>query len=98
MQSKQLRGDFNYAWPTAEVAVMGAEGAVEIVYKNDKDKKAREIEYIKKFYSPLIPAQRGYVDDIIIPHQTRRIICEDLVTLSNKQITTPWKKHGNIPL
>jgi len=98
MQSKQLRGDFNYAWPTAEVAVMGAEGAVEIVYKNDKDKKAREIEYIKKFYSPLIPAQRGYVDDIIIPHQPRRIICEDLVTLSNKQITTPWKKHGNIPL
>jgi len=98
MQSKQLRGDFNYAWPTAEVAVMGAEGAVEIIYKKDADKKARELEYIGKFYTPIIPAQRGYVDQIIIPHQTRRIICEDLTTLSNKHVALPWKKHGNIPL
>jgi len=100
MQSKHLRGDFNYAWPTAEVAVMGAEGAVEVIYKkeNETEKKAKEIEYTKRFYTPIIPAQKGYVDEIITPRHTRRIICEDLVTLSNKHITTPWKKHGNIPL
>jgi len=98
MQSKHLRGDFNYAWPTAEVAVMGAQGAVEIIFKKEQDKFKRELDYTKKFYTPIIPAQKGYIDEIITPRHTRRIICEDLATLSNKQVQTPWKKHSNIPL
>jgi len=98
MQSKHLRGDFNYAWPTAEVAVMGAQGAVEIIFKDQKDKLSHELDYTKKFYTPIIPARKGYIDDIILPRNTRRIICEDLTTLSNKKVQVPWKKHSNIPL
>eukprot|EP01129_Flabellula_baltica_P006093 TRINITY_DN224_c0_g1_i1.p1 TRINITY_DN224_c0_g1~~TRINITY_DN224_c0_g1_i1.p1 ORF type:complete len:574 (-),score=145.70 TRINITY_DN224_c0_g1_i1:36-1724(-) len=98
MQSKHLRSDYNYAWPTAEVAVMGAKGAVEIIFRGKEEKQHQEEDYIKKFYSPLVPAQKGYIDDIITPSQTRRIICEDLQALSNKKVTNPWKKHGNIPL
>merc|ERR1711916_315688 len=98
MSSKHLRGDTNYAWPSAEIAVMGAKGAVEIIFRNDKDLEAREEEYLRKFANPLSAAKRGFVDDIITPSETRRIIAEDLELLQGKQLTNPEKKHGNIPL
>jgi propionyl-CoA carboxylase beta chain len=98
MSSKHFRSDINYAWPTAEVAVMGAKGAVAIVCRGDPDLETREMEYVKKFSNPFPAAQRGYVDDIIFPSTTRRRICEDLDTLATKSQTNPWKKHANIPL
>jgi propionyl-CoA carboxylase beta chain len=98
MSSKHLRGDINYAWPTAEVAVMGAKGAVSILYRGDKDPAKREEEYIELFSNPFPAAVRGYVDDIIEPRTTRRRICQDLEVLQTKKIENPWKKHGNIPL
>jgi propionyl-CoA carboxylase beta chain len=97
MSSKHLRGDYNYAWPSAQIAVMGAKGAVEIIFRG-KDLAAREQEYIEKFANPLRAAERGFVDSIISPSETRRILCQDLAILQTKDLPTPWKKHGNIPL
>ncbi|KAJ3407136.1 hypothetical protein HDU80_009591 [Chytriomyces hyalinus] len=98
MSSKHLRGDANYAWPTGEIAVMGAKGAVEIIFRHVKDKSAAEAEYVEKFANPLPAAQRGFVDDIILPSETRKILIKDLQILKSKQKENPWKKHGNIPL
>jgi len=100
MSSKHLRGDINYAWPTAEVAVMGAQGAVKIIFrgKEGKSVKDREAEYIDKFANPFPAAVRGFVDDIIEPNTTRQRICRDLQILANKKLKNPKKKHANIPL
>lgn len=102
MSSKHIRGDLNYAWPSAEIAVMGAKGAVEIIFRadiGDEEKiKARTDEYQARFANPFIAASLGYIDDIIMPHETRFRIAKGLRTLRNKKLTNPWKKHGNIPL
>jgi len=102
MASKHLRGDFNYAWPSAEIAVMGAKGAVEILYRNelgDPEKiAARTEEYKRRFANPFVAAERGYIDDVIKPHSTRKRIARALRLLRTKQLTNPWKKHDNIPL
>lgn len=106
MNSKHIRGDFNYAWPTAEIAVMGAKGAVEIIFKKeiseDADPIKREEELIEsyksKFATPFAAAERGYIDDVIEPAETRIRLIRALQTLSTKVDTNPWKKHGNIPL
>ncbi|XP_025072625.1 propionyl-CoA carboxylase beta chain, mitochondrial isoform X2 [Alligator sinensis] len=96
MSSKHLRGDVNYAWPTAEVAVMGAKGAVQIIFRG-KGAHA-EAEYIDKFANPFPAAIRGFVDDLIQPATTRLRICRDLEVLASKVQTNPWKKHANMPL
>jgi propionyl-CoA carboxylase beta chain len=102
MSSKHLRGDVNYAWPTAEIAVMGAKGAVEIIFRADaKDPEklaAREAEYKARFANPFVAASLGYIDDVILPRETRRRIARSLRALQNKQLSNPWKKHDNIPL
>lgn len=107
MSSKHLRGDINYAWPSAEIAVMGAKGAAEILFakeiKNNKENAAeilaeREKEYADKFANPYEAAKRGYVDAVILPKRTRFRICNALVMLEGKQDSNPRKKHGNIPL
>ena len=100
MSSQHLRGDSNYAWPMAEVAVMGAKGAVQIIFRgNDPVKIAeQEEEYIDKFANPLAAAVKGFVDGIVAPSETRKIICDDLDLLAKKKLENPWKKHGNIPL
>jgi propionyl-CoA carboxylase beta chain len=102
MSSKHLRGDFNYAWPTAEIAVMGAKGAVEIIFRAEaKDPEAlaeREAEYKERFANPFVAAQLGYIDDVIMPHGTRRRIVRALKSLKTKQLSNPAKKHDNIPL
>ncbi|KNC96485.1 propionyl-CoA carboxylase beta chain, mitochondrial [Spizellomyces punctatus DAOM BR117] len=98
MSSKHLRGDLNYSWPSGEIAVMGAKGAVEIIFRNVKDKTQAEAEYVAKFANPLPAAQRGFLDDVILPSTTRRRIVEDLKMLKTKQRENPKKKHGNIPL
>lgn len=98
MSSKHLRGDLNYAWPQAEIAVMGAKGAIEIIFRHEKDRSKAEQEYIHKFANPLPAAQRGYIDDIITPSTTRQRIIDDLRLLRGKKQFNPTKKHGNIPL
>jgi propionyl-CoA carboxylase beta chain len=102
MSSKHLRGDVNYAWPTAEIAVMGPKGAVEIIFRadmGDPEKiEARTQEYRQQFANPFIAAKRGFVDDVIMPHGTRRRVAQALRWLANKRVENPWKKHGNIPL
>jgi propionyl-CoA carboxylase beta chain len=102
MASKHLRGDVNFAWPQAEIAVMGAKGAVEIIFRQDignpEKIAARTEEYADKFANPFVASSRGYVDDVIRPHNTRRRICKALGMLRNKQLDNPWRKHGNIPL
>eukprot|EP00053_Salpingoeca_punica_P007000 m.64882 g.64882 ORF g.64882 m.64882 type:complete len:542 (+) comp13955_c0_seq1:61-1686(+) len=98
MSSKHLRGDVNYAWPSAEIAVMGAKGAVAILYRKDPNLVQRENEYVEKFANPFPAARKGFVDDIIEPSTTRVRICEDLLRLENKQLSNPKRKHGNIPL
>ena len=102
MSSKHLRGDVNYAWPTAEVAVMGPKGAVEIIFRGDLGDpaaiEARTQEYRERFANPFIAAKRGFVDDVIMPHGTRRRVAHSLRWLANKKTQNPWKKHGNIPL
>jgi propionyl-CoA carboxylase beta chain len=100
MASKHLRGDLNYAWPTAEIAVMGAKGAVEIIFRG---KTADEIaertkEYEARFANPFVAAAKGFIDEVIMPHSTRRRIALGLRKLRNKQLENPWKKHDNIPL
>ncbi|XP_060082662.1 propionyl-CoA carboxylase beta chain, mitochondrial-like [Ylistrum balloti] len=97
MSSKHLRGDTNYAWPTAEVAVMGAKGAVSIIFRG-KDQEKNEAEYVEKFANPFPASVRGFVDDIIEPRTTRRRLCQDLQVLANKKLSNPWKKHANMPL
>merc|ERR1712227_316909 len=98
MSSKHLRGDSNYAWPSAEVAVMGAKGAVSIIFRDPKEAEAKEAEYVEKFANPFPAATRGYVDDIIDPVTTRQRICADLDILASKKQSNPWKKHANMPL
>ncbi|KAI8809131.1 carboxyl transferase [Cladochytrium replicatum] len=98
MSSKHLKGDMNYSWPTGEIAVMGAKGAVEIIFRHAKDKSQAEAEYIAKFANPLPAAQRGFVDDILLPSTTRETIIRDLKMLKSKDRKPPTKKHGNIPL
>ena len=102
MASKHLRGDMNYAWPTAQIAVMGAKGAVEIIYRKDigdAEKIAAHTKaYEDRFLSPFVAAERGYVDEVIMPHSTRRRVARALRMLRNKDLENPWKKHDNIPL
>jgi propionyl-CoA carboxylase beta chain len=102
MSSKHIRGDINYAWPSAEIAVMGAKGAVEILYRaelGDEGKiKKRIDEYQKRFANPFVAAERGYIDEVIMPHSTRRRVARALQMLRNKHVENPWKKHDNIPL
>ncbi|MFO1209206.1 MAG: acyl-CoA carboxylase subunit beta [Amaricoccus sp.] len=102
MSSKHLRGDFNYAWPTAEIAVMGAKGAVEILYRAelaDPDKiAARTRDYEARFANPFVAAERGFIDEVIMPHSTRRRVCRAFASLRSKRLSNPWKKHDNIPL
>ncbi len=102
MSSKHLRGDLNYAWPTAEIAVMGPKGAVEIIFRQDlgdEEKIARRTEeYREKFANPFVAGHRGFIDDVIMPHSTRRRLCRALALLREKKLRNPWKKHDNIPL
>mmetsp|Transcript_15374 Transcript_15374/g.46368 ORF Transcript_15374/g.46368 Transcript_15374/m.46368 type:complete len:98 (-) Transcript_15374:33-326(-) len=97
MASKHLRGDINYAWPTAEIAVMGAKGAVEIIFRG-QDVEQKTLEYQDAFANPLRAAQRGFIDDIIDPSETRRRICEDLKVLKRKKLDNPPRRLANIPL
>ena len=102
MSSKHIRGDLNYAWPTAEIAVMGPKGAVEIIYREDRDDPAkiesRTEEYRDRFANPFVAAQKGFIDDVIFPRNTRRRLCRSIRLLKNKKLENPWKKHDNIPL
>ncbi len=102
MSSKHVRGDVNYAWPTAQIAVMGAKGAVEIIFRADigdgEKIAARTKEYEERFMSPFVAAERGYIDEVIRPHSTRRRIARALAMLRHKELENPWKKHDNIPL
>ena len=102
MSSKHLRGDVNLAWPSAEIAVMGPKGAVEIIFREDlgdEEKIARRTEeYRQKFANPFVAGSRGYIDDVIAPHATRKRICRSLAALRNKKLDNPWRKHDNIPL
>jgi propionyl-CoA carboxylase beta chain len=106
MSSKHIRTDFNYAWPSAEIAVMGAEGAVNILYKRDIDKAAdpaamraeKIAEFRERFASPYVAAERGYIDEVILPRMTRTKLVQALATLDHKRDKNPPKKHGNIPL
>jgi propionyl-CoA carboxylase beta chain len=106
MSSKHIRTDVNYAWPTAEIAVMGAEGAVNILYKRELEaaadvaaaRAAKIADYREKFANPYVAAQRGYVDEVIQPRQTRPKLIAALSALESKRDKNPAKKHGNIPL
>ncbi|WP_305096278.1 acyl-CoA carboxylase subunit beta [Croceibacterium aestuarii] len=102
MASKHLRGDLNYAWPTAEIAVMGAKGAVEIIFRQDRDdpdKIAEKTkEYEDRFANPFVAASKGFIDEVIYPHSTRRRIALGLRKLRGKRLENPWKKHDNLPL
>ncbi len=100
MSSKHLRGDLNYAWPTAEIAVMGAKGAVEIIFrgKTADEIAARTKEYEDRFANPFVAASMGFIDEVIQPHSTRKRIALGLRKLRNKSLDNPWKKHDNIPL
>jgi propionyl-CoA carboxylase beta chain len=102
MSSKHIRGDVNYAWPTAEIAVMGPKGAAEIVYRSElsdpKKIAARVKEYEARFANPFVAAERGFIDEVIMPHSTRKRVGRALNMLRNKKLENPWKKHDNIPL
>ncbi|MDP6133865.1 MAG: carboxyl transferase domain-containing protein, partial [Candidatus Marinimicrobia bacterium] len=106
MSSKHIRGDLNFAWPSAEIAVMGPKGAVEIIFKTqiakakDPQKETEKLidEYKKKFANPYVAAERGYIDDVIKPHETRSRLMVGLKLLETKVDSNPKKKHGNIPL
>ena len=102
MASKHLRGDFNYAWPSAEIAVMGAKGAVEILYRSelgDAERIAgRTADYENRFANPFVAAEKGFIDEVIQPHSTRRRVARALASLRSKRQSNPWKKHDNIPL
>ncbi|MGH3062611.1 MAG: acyl-CoA carboxylase subunit beta, partial [Gaiellaceae bacterium] len=106
MSSKHIRADFNFAWPTAEVAVMGPEGAVNIVFRkeleeaDDPDARRAELiaDYKAQFANPYTAAERGYVDDVIEPRRTRAVLCDALATALTKREQRPSRKHGNVPL
>ena len=102
MASKHLRGDVNYAWPTAQIAVMGAKGAVEIIFRADIGDAgkiaARTKEYEDRFLSPFVAAERGYIDDVIMPHSTRKRIARALAMLKGKKVEMPARKHDNLPV
>ncbi len=100
MASKHLRGDLNYAWPTAEIAVMGAKGAVEIIFrgKTSDEIAERTAEYEARFANPFVAASKGFIDEVIMPHSTRRRVALGLRKLRGKVLENPWKKHDNIPL
>lgn len=102
MASKHLRGDVNFAWPSAEIAVMGPKGAVEIIFREDIGDEAKIAErteaYRKKFANPFIAGSRGYIDDVIMPNDTRARIARSFAMLRGKRLQNPWRKHGNIPL
>ena len=106
MCSKHIRADYNVAWPIAEIAVMGPQGAVSVVFKREiaqaEDPKGRAdeliAEYREQFANPYYAAERGYVDDVIEPKQTRSVLISALEMTLNKKVTRPARKHGNIPL
>ena len=102
MASKHLRGDINFAWPSAEIAVMGPKGAVEIIFREDREDEekiaARTEAYREKFANPFYAGHRGFIDDVILPRDTRVRICRSLRMLERKRLKNPWRKHGNIPL
>ena len=103
MSSKHLRGDVNLAWPTAEIAVLGAKGAVEVIFKSEVAEDGSKTEqlvksYEEKFLNPFEAAKLGFLDDIIKPSETRGRIAKSLEMLKNKDLKNPWRKHGNIPL
>ena len=102
MASKHVGGDVNYAWPTAQIAVMGAKGAVEIIFRSDigdPDKiAARTKEYEDRFLSPFVAAERGYIDEVIVPSATRRRVARALAMLKGKKLEMPARKHDNLPL
>jgi propionyl-CoA carboxylase beta chain len=102
MASKHVGGDVNYAWPTAQIAVMGAKGAVEIIFRQDMGDAqkiaARTREYEQRFLSPFVAAERGYIDEVIIPRATRPRICRALAMLRAKHVEMPARKHDNLPL
>ena len=102
MASKHLRGDFNYAWPTAQIAVMGAKGATEIIHRadlGDMEKIAQHTaDYEDRFANPFAAAERGFIDEVILPSSSRKRICRAFASLRGKKQQNPWKKHGNIPL
>jgi propionyl-CoA carboxylase beta chain len=106
MASKHIRTDFNYAWPSAEIAVMGSEGAVNVLYKREIERAAdpaamraqKVAEFREKFANPYVTAERGYIDEVILPRETRRKLIQALATLETKRDKNPPKKHGNIPL
>ncbi|MEM7777066.1 MAG: acyl-CoA carboxylase subunit beta [Pseudomonadota bacterium] len=102
MSSKHIRGDVNYAWPSAEIAVMGPKGAAEILYRSELDDpekiQQRIDDYQERFANPFVAAERGYIDDVILPRNTRVRICRALNMLRDKTVENPWKKHDNIPL
>jgi acetyl-CoA carboxylase carboxyltransferase component len=106
MNSKHIRADVSFAWPTAEIAVMGAEGAVNVIHRraiaeaDDPDARRAELisDYTERFSNPYIAAERGYVDDVIEPQETRRKLVRSLEMLRSKRETIPQRKHGNIPL
>jgi propionyl-CoA carboxylase beta chain len=106
MNSKHIGADFNYAWPSAEIAVMGAKGASEIIFRREiaaaEDPEAKlkekETEYADKFANPYRAAKRGFIDEVILPKDTRSKLLKTFAMLEKKEVQTPWKKHGNIPL
>lgn len=100
MASKHLNADFNYAWPTAEIAVMGAKGATEIIHrgKSAEEIAERTAEYEARFANPFVAAEKGFIDEVIMPHSTRKRVCRAFASLRNKKAAMPWKKHDNIPL
>ena len=102
MSSKHLRGDINYAWPSAEIAVMGAKGAVEIIYRSDLEDKEKILnktkQYEERFANPFIAAEKGYIDEVIMPRSSRKRLVRAFKSLKGKKIANPWKKHDNIPL
>ena len=102
MASKHLRGDVNYAWPTAEIAVMGSKGAAEIIYRSELSDapkiQGRIKDYEARFANPFVAAERGFLDEVIMPHSTRKRIARALNMLRGKELQNPWKKHDNIPL
>jgi propionyl-CoA carboxylase beta chain len=102
MASKHLRGDVNLAWPGAEIAVMGPKGAVEIIFRKDRDDADKMAllteEYRRMFANPFVACRRGYIDDVVMPRVTRQRVCRSLAMLREKTLENPWRKHGNIPL
>jgi acetyl-CoA carboxylase carboxyltransferase component len=105
MGSKNVGGDFNFAWPTAEIAVMGAQGAVNLLYRKELEKQDGPsrlgdlvTEYRDRFANPYVAAELGYVDDVILPSETRAVLLSALIAQQNKRVERPARKHGNIPL